>query len=119
VGGIVKSRSSDQAVVVELHDDNALVVYTDGSCLRVPEIAEKMAIKQNFLYGVLPGLAEDGLVEKDDQARAGRARHLRTHNLGGRVPELDVCARKPVPQRNAKACATHAPTPPARPTAER
>ena len=33
---IVKSRSSDQAMAVELHDDNALVIYTDGSCLQKP-----------------------------------------------------------------------------------
>ncbi|MDQ3850971.1 MAG: Rrf2 family transcriptional regulator [Actinomycetota bacterium] len=30
----------------------------------IPELAEKMGIKQNYLYRVLPGLAEDGLVEK-------------------------------------------------------
>jgi DNA-binding IclR family transcriptional regulator len=33
--------------------------------ITVPEIAEKMGIKQNYLYRVLPGLAEDGLVVKD------------------------------------------------------
>lgn len=36
MGEIVKSRSSDQAIAVELHDDNALVIYTDGSCLQKP-----------------------------------------------------------------------------------
>jgi DNA-binding IclR family transcriptional regulator len=33
--------------------------------IAIPEIAEKMGIKQNYLYRVLPGLADDGLVEKD------------------------------------------------------
>jgi hypothetical protein len=33
--------------------------------ITVPEIAEKMGIKQNYLYRVLPGLAQDGLVVKD------------------------------------------------------
>jgi hypothetical protein len=33
--------------------------------ITVAEIAEKMGIKQNYLYRVLPGLATDGLVVKD------------------------------------------------------
>jgi DNA-binding IscR family transcriptional regulator len=33
--------------------------------ITVAEIAEKMGIKQNYLYRVLPGLAKDGLVVKD------------------------------------------------------
>jgi hypothetical protein len=41
----------------------ALVRATPG--ITIPEIAEKMAIKQNYLYRVLPGLVEDGLVVKD------------------------------------------------------
>jgi hypothetical protein len=41
----------------------ALVTATPG--ITIPEIAEKMGIKQNYLYRVLPGLAEDGLVVKD------------------------------------------------------
>ena len=32
--------------------------------ITIPELAEKMGIKQNYLYRVLPGLAQDGLVEK-------------------------------------------------------
>ena len=32
--------------------------------ISIPEIAEKMNIQQNYLYRVLPGLAQDGLVEK-------------------------------------------------------
>lgn len=41
----------------------ALVKQTPG--ITIPELAEKMGIKQNYLYRVLPGLAEDGLVSKD------------------------------------------------------
>jgi len=41
----------------------ALVQQTPG--ITIPELAEKMGIKQNYLYRVLPGLAEDGLVAKD------------------------------------------------------
>jgi hypothetical protein len=41
----------------------ALVKENPG--ITIPEIAEKMGIKQNYLYRVLPGLAEDGLVVKE------------------------------------------------------
>ncbi|MEA2155487.1 MAG: hypothetical protein QOE11_1627 [Solirubrobacteraceae bacterium] len=41
----------------------ALVKASPG--ITIPEIAEKMGIKQNYLYRVLPGLADDGLVKKD------------------------------------------------------
>ena len=43
----------------------ALALVKENPGLTVPEIAEKMAIKQNYLYRVLPGLAADGLVIKD------------------------------------------------------
>jgi hypothetical protein len=32
--------------------------------ITIPELAERMGIKQNYLYRVLPGLAQEGLVEK-------------------------------------------------------
>lgn len=35
--------------------------------ITIPELAEKMGIKQNYLYRVLPGLEQDGLVEKRDR----------------------------------------------------
>ena len=41
----------------------ALVKASPG--ITIPELAEKMGIKQNYLYRVLPGLADDGLVSKD------------------------------------------------------
>ena len=43
----------------------ALALVRENPGITIPEIAEKMGIKQNYLYRVLPGLAEDGLVRKD------------------------------------------------------
>ena len=43
----------------------ALALVKEHPGITIPEIAEKMGIKQNYLYRVLPGLAEDGLVKKD------------------------------------------------------
>jgi hypothetical protein len=33
--------------------------------ITIPQLAEHMGIKQNYLYRVLPGLEQDGLVRKD------------------------------------------------------
>jgi hypothetical protein len=33
--------------------------------ITIPEMAQKMGIQQNYLYRVLPGLEQDGLVRKD------------------------------------------------------
>lgn len=43
----------------------ALALVRAQPGITIPEIADKMGIKQNYLYRVLPGLAEDGLVRKD------------------------------------------------------
>jgi hypothetical protein len=43
----------------------ALALVRAKPGVTIPEIAEQMGIKQNYLYRVLPGLAEDGLVRKD------------------------------------------------------
>ncbi|HEY1537864.1 MAG TPA: hypothetical protein VGF63_00595 [Solirubrobacteraceae bacterium] len=43
----------------------ALSLVKQNPGITIPELAEKMGIKQNYLYRVLPGLAEDGLVAKD------------------------------------------------------
>ena len=45
--------------------NEALEHVTANPGITIPEIAEKMGIKQNYLYRVLPALAEDGLVTKD------------------------------------------------------
>jgi hypothetical protein len=55
----------------------ALALVTSNPGITIPEIADKMGIKQNYLYRVLPGLAQDGLVEKDGRGwkpKAGAAR---------------------------------------------
>ncbi len=43
----------------------ALQIVKESPGITIPEIAAKMGIKQNYLYRVLPALAEDGLVVKD------------------------------------------------------
>lgn len=43
----------------------ALALVTETPGITIPEIAAKMGIKQNYLYRVLPGLEDDGLVTKD------------------------------------------------------
>ncbi len=43
----------------------ALAIVTASPGITIPEIAAKMGIKQNYLYRVLPALAEDGLVVKE------------------------------------------------------
>jgi hypothetical protein len=43
----------------------ALALVKQSPGITIPELAEKMGIKQNYLYRVLPGLADDGLVAKD------------------------------------------------------
>jgi hypothetical protein len=43
----------------------ALELVQANPGITIPEVAEQMGIKQNYLYRVLPGLADDGLVEKD------------------------------------------------------
>jgi CRP-like cAMP-binding protein len=40
--------------------------------ITIPELAEAMGIKQNYLYRVMPGLADDGKVSK-----SGRGWHAR------------------------------------------
>ncbi len=42
----------------------ALNAVTASPGITIPELAEKMGIKQNYLYRVLPGLADEGLVTK-------------------------------------------------------
>jgi hypothetical protein len=46
----------------------ALAIVRENPGITIPEIAAKMGIKQNYLYRVLPGLADDGLVVKDGRS---------------------------------------------------
>ena len=45
----------------------ALALVRAQPGITIPEIAQKMGIKQNYLYRVLPALADDGLVRKDER----------------------------------------------------
>jgi CRP-like cAMP-binding protein len=44
--------------------NQALELVRANPGITIPELAEKMGIKQNYLYRVLPGLEQDGLVSK-------------------------------------------------------
>jgi hypothetical protein len=50
----------------------ALKLVSDRPGITIPELAEAMGIKQNYLYRVMPTLAEEGQVIK-----SGRGWHLR------------------------------------------
>jgi hypothetical protein len=50
----------------------ALKLVTERPGITIPEMAEAMGIKQNYLYRVMPTLAEQGQVTK-----SGRGWHLR------------------------------------------
>ncbi len=50
----------------------ALKLVEQQPGITIPELASAMGIKQNYLYRVMPGLAEDGKVTK-----SGRGWHLR------------------------------------------
>ena len=50
----------------------ALSLVRERPGITIPELAEAMEIQQNYLYRVMPGLAEEGKVTK-----SGRGWHLR------------------------------------------
>jgi hypothetical protein len=50
----------------------ALQLVRERPGITIPELADAMGIKQNYLYRVMPGLAEEGKVTK-----SGRGWHLR------------------------------------------
>ena len=50
----------------------ALEIVRANPGISIPELADKMGIKQNYLYRVMPDLAEQGLVTK-----SGRGWHVR------------------------------------------
>ena len=52
--------------------NEALALITDQPGITIPELADKMGIKQNYLYRVVPGLAEEGKVIK-----SGKGWHLK------------------------------------------
>jgi hypothetical protein len=50
----------------------ALALVRSNPGITIPELADKMGIKHNYLYRVLPGLQKDGMVRKE-----GRGWHAR------------------------------------------
>jgi hypothetical protein len=50
----------------------ALQLVEENPGITIPELAQAMGIKQNYLYRVMPGLADEGKVTK-----SGRGWHLR------------------------------------------
>jgi hypothetical protein len=61
-GGGTGRRGRPKGTGSRANETLGLVRSTPG--ITIPELAEKMGIKQNYLYRVLPGLAQDGLVSK-------------------------------------------------------
>ncbi len=45
--------------------NEALTLVKEKPGITIPELAEAMGIKQNYLYRVLPGLQKDGMVRKE------------------------------------------------------
>jgi hypothetical protein len=45
--------------------EEALALVKQRPGITIPQLAETIGIKQNYLYRVLPGLAAEGLVRKD------------------------------------------------------
>ena len=60
-----KGRGRPKGTGTRAKEALALVIASPG--ITIPQLAEKMGIKQNYLYRVMPGLAQDGLVTKDGQ----------------------------------------------------
>jgi hypothetical protein len=52
--------------------NQALDLVKSRPGITIPELAEAMGIKQNYLYRVMPGLAEEGKV-----AKSGRGWHVK------------------------------------------
>jgi hypothetical protein len=45
--------------------NETLAIVREHPGITIPELAERMGIKQNYLYRVLPGLQGDGMVRKE------------------------------------------------------
>ena len=62
--GAAKGKSRGRPKGTETRAKQALKLVQANPGITIPEVADKLGIKHNYLYRVLPGLAEDGLVEK-------------------------------------------------------
>ena len=45
--------------------NEALSIVREQPGITIPEMAQRMGIQQNYLYRVLPGLEQDGMVRKE------------------------------------------------------
>jgi hypothetical protein len=62
-GGGTGRRGRPRGSGTRAKETLALVKATPG--ITIPQLADKMGIKQNYLYRVLPGLEQDGQVYKE------------------------------------------------------
>ena len=63
--------------------------------ITIPELAEAMGIQQNYLYRVMPGLAEEGKVTKSGRGWhiRGERHFLKVNGESRRAPELTITYR--------------------------
>jgi hypothetical protein len=82
----------------------ALALVKQNPGITIPEIAEKMGIKQNYLYRVLPGLAADGLVVKDGRGGSPRTPHNNPQSPSAAIRDTRrVVGERPSPTPGANA----------------
>lgn len=62
-GGAGRGRGRPKGTGARAKETLAIVRGQPG--ITIPEMAERMSIKQNYLYRVLPGLEADGMVRKE------------------------------------------------------
>ena len=60
-GGVQRGRPRGSGT----RANEALDIIKANPGITIPELAENMGIKQNYLYRVIPGLEQDGLVRKE------------------------------------------------------
>lgn len=62
-GGATRGRGRPRGSGTRANE--ALAIVREQPGITIPEMAQKMGIQQNYLYRVLPGLEQDGIVRKE------------------------------------------------------
>lgn len=62
-GGATRGRGRPRGSGTRANE--ALAIVREQPGITIPEMAQKMGIQQNYLYRVLPGLEQDGMVRKE------------------------------------------------------
>ena len=62
-GGATRGRGRPRGSGTRANE--ALAIVREQPGITIPEMAQKMGIQQNYLYRVLPGLEQDGMVKKE------------------------------------------------------